>query len=290
MRRVIVTLLICVFALGMNAQDMTSVFTAMPDQYIPQLEHAWRKDLVDLYTSGKESRLKNTMNGFSTLQKLTNDYLLLQTTERSTVEMKLLPLVNNTYVVCMISTVNGPVPDSRIEFFTTNWEPLATSDLFTQPTSDWYIKQGMDKKDEAYQEHIRYTHDTYCRIVIRHASFDAARMLAARWKREISLEYLTEEKFVPLSTIDEYFQVPDYGQTYPFSVRGKTIFLDSCSLAAALAELPEQSQEEIFLYYFQHLKQKEIGEQSGWTRSTIGRHIQLALKRLKEEMEVLSHE
>ena len=25
---------------------------------------------------------------------------------------------------------------------------------------------------EAYQEHIRYTHDTYCRIVIRHASFD----------------------------------------------------------------------------------------------------------------------
>lgn len=36
---------------------------------------------------------------------------------------------------------------------------------------------------EAHQEHIRYTHDTYCRIVIRHASFDAARMLAARWKR-----------------------------------------------------------------------------------------------------------
>ena len=29
---------------------------------------------------------------------------------------------------------------------------------------------------EAYQEHIRYTHDTYCRIVIRHASFDAARI------------------------------------------------------------------------------------------------------------------
>ena len=50
------------------------------------------------------------------------------------------------------ATDYGPVPDSRIEFFTTNWEPLATSDLFTQPTSDWYIKQGMDKKDEAYQE------------------------------------------------------------------------------------------------------------------------------------------
>ena len=86
----------------------------------------------------------------------------------------------------------------------------------------------LDKKQqEAYQEHIRYTHDTYCRIVIRHASFDAARMLAARWKREISLEYLTEEKFVPLSTTDEYFQVPDYGETYLFSAQGQTILLDS---------------------------------------------------------------
>ena len=115
-------------------------------------------------------------------------------------------------------------------------------------------------------------------------------MLAARWKREISLKYLTEEKFVPLSTTDEYFQVPDYGETYPFSVRGKKIFLDKCSLEAALAELPEQSQEEIFLYYFQHLTQKKNEKQKNWTRRTIGRHIQLALKRLKEEMEVLSHE
>ena len=143
---------------------------------------------------------------------------------------------------------------------------------------------------EAYQEHIRYTHDTYCRIVIRHASFDAARMLAARWKREISLEYLTEEKFVPLSTTDEYFQVPDYGETYPFSVRGQTIFLDSCSLAAALAGLPEQTQEEIFLYYFQRLTHREIGRRYGRAGNTTGRRIQMILRRLRAELEGLSYE
>ena len=38
---------------------------------------------------------------------------------------------------------------------------------------------------EAYQEHICYTYDTYCRIVIRHASFDAARMPAERWNQEM---------------------------------------------------------------------------------------------------------
>lgn len=95
---------------------MDALFISMPDQNIPQLENAWRKDLVDLYKSGKDATLKNTMNGSSSLKKLTSDYLLLQATERSSIEMKLLPLVNNTNVICMIRTVNGPVADSQIEF------------------------------------------------------------------------------------------------------------------------------------------------------------------------------
>lgn len=71
-------------------------------------------------------------------------------------------------------------------------------------------------------------------------------MLVARWKWEIPLEYLTEEKSVPLSTTDEYFQVLDYGETYPFYAQGQTLLLDSCSLAATLSGLPEQTQEELF--------------------------------------------
>lgn len=143
---------------------------------------------------------------------------------------------------------------------------------------------------EAYQEHIRYTHNAYCKVVIRHASYDAARMLAARWKREISFKYLTEEKFVPFSTTDEYFSEPDYGGVYPVLLHGQTLLLDNCALAMALSRLPEQAQEKIFFYYFQCLTQKEISEMNGLSRSTIGRHIQLALKQLREEMEVLSHE
>lgn len=97
----------------------------------------------------------------------------------------------------------------------------------------------------SYKEHISYTHDTCCQTVIRHASFDADCMLAGRWKRDISLEYLIEENFVLLSNTDEYFQEPDYGETYPFSLRGQRILLNSCSLMAAFARLPKQTQKEI---------------------------------------------
>lgn len=148
MRRIMATLLASFTLFGLEAQDMATVFTSMPDQYIPQLESAWRKDLVDLYRSGKEARLKNRMDGFSQLTKMTDDYIMLQTTERSCVEMKLLPLVNNTFVVCMISTVNGPVADSRVEFFTTGWEPLPSTDLFEEPKGDWYLRADAGRNNE----------------------------------------------------------------------------------------------------------------------------------------------
>ena len=152
MKRLFLSILLCVFVWGMKAQEMDAVFVAMPDQYVPQLENAWRKDLIDLYNSGKEAKLKNTMNGFSTLKKLTDDYLLLQVTDRSTVEMKLLPLVNNTYVLCMITTVYGPVPDSQVEFFTTDWKPLDAADLYTPVSAEWFIKDDADKSRIAFIE------------------------------------------------------------------------------------------------------------------------------------------
>jgi len=129
---------------------MTSLFTGMPDSYLPQLETAWRKDLVDLYNSGKEARLQNMMTGFSELKKLTPDYLLLQTTEKSTLEMKLFPLVNNTPIICVVSTVFGPVPDSKVNFYSPDWEPLEVKDLFTPVTSSWFIKEDADKNVDEY--------------------------------------------------------------------------------------------------------------------------------------------
>lgn len=129
---------------------MASLFAAMPDQNIPQLENAWRKDLIDLYNSGKEAKLKNNMNGFSVLKQLTGDYLLLESTERTTVEMKLLPLVNNTNILCVVTTLSAPVADSRVDFYTTDWQPLATSDLFTPATADWFIKEDTDRNDPVF--------------------------------------------------------------------------------------------------------------------------------------------
>ncbi|MDE6923793.1 MAG: hypothetical protein K2P59_00835 [Acetatifactor sp.] len=96
---------------------------------------------------------------------------------------------------------------------------------------------------EEYQEHIQYTQNAFCRIVIRHASIDAARRLYSKWKREIYLEYLSEEKFMPFAATDEYFAKLPSSEEYPFTVCGQNVMLSSPDLAAALSSLPEAEQE-----------------------------------------------
>ena len=141
---------------------------------------------------------------------------------------------------------------------------------------------------EAYKEHIMYTFNGFCKTVIRFAAINAWRDRSRRRQKEISLEYLTEEKFYPLGTTDEYFEAPY--EEHPITICGQTVILTNGELAAALLSLPERNREIIFLYFFGDYTQQEIGELYGRCRSTAWHHIHSALQMLHEEMEVLFRE
>ena len=136
---------------------------------------------------------------------------------------------------------------------------------------------------EAYQEYIQRKHNAFCKAVIRYAARDKILQLRRKWERQISLDYLMDEKFVQ-------FAGPEPDEEYPFTVCGQTVLLCNAALAAALSAQPKQTQEVILRYYFLRQPQRVIGAHIGRTRSTAGRHIQLALRRLREEMEVCRYE
>ena len=135
----------------------------------------------------------------------------------------------------------------------------------------------------AYQEYIQRRYNAFCKTVIRCAALDKILKLKRQWERQVSLDYLMNEKFVQ-------FAEPEQLEEYLFTACGQTAVLYHAELAAALALLPEQTQEEIFRYYFLRQPQRVIGVHIGRTRSTAGRHIQLALQRLREEMGVSRYE
>lgn len=144
-------------------------------------------------------------------------------------------------------------------------------------------KGGFSMTETEYQMAVQRTHDAYCKTVIRHAAITAIRRLQKKWEREISLDYLTNEKFIQ-------FAEPEPDEEHPFTVCGQTVLLSNAALADAISVLPEQTREEILRYYFLRQPQRVIGAHIGRSRSTAGRHIQLALQRLREEMGVSRYE
>lgn len=143
---------------------------------------------------------------------------------------------------------------------------------------------------ETYKEHIMYTFHGFCKVVIRNAAITAWRDQQRRHKREISLEYLTDEKHYPLGTTDEYFQAPEPDEEYILTLCGDTVIFSSGLLAEALSRLDEREREMIYLSFFKRIPQHEIGRQYGRSRSTAGYHIRKALRQLQAEMEGMAHE
>ena len=80
---------------------------------------------------------------------------------------------------------------------------------------------------EAYQEYIRIRHNAFCKAVIRHAAIGKIIRLQQKWEREISLDYLVNEKFIQFAGSE-----PD--EEYAFTVCGQTVLLCNETLASAL--------------------------------------------------------
>jgi len=156
-----------------------------------------------------------------------------------------------------------------------------------------YCGRSMVKKNHKYCCRYRTCGtDTECRRAVEDmekldAAINAWRDRNRRRQKEISFEYLTEEKFYPLSTSDEFLKSP-YEQ-YPVTICGQTIILTNGELAAALLSLPEKKREIIYLYFFGNYTQQEIADLYGQCKSTAWHYIHSALQLLQEEMEVLLH-
>jgi hypothetical protein len=144
--------------LGGRAQELRSLFVAMPDSVLPLLTKTNRMDCIDFLDSNMKAEVKNRFNNTSELKVLTKDYLELQLTSQSSVEMKLLPMNDSVKVVCMVHTVCGPVCDSEITFYDTQWKQLPSKNFITLPEVDRFYY--LNTNEESYAT-VRKAADMY---------------------------------------------------------------------------------------------------------------------------------
>ena len=131
--RIKLWMLLCILSISSAfAQDMKSVFISMPDSIAPLLTKVNKEDCVDFLVYDMKAEVKNRFGGVTELKVLTDDYLFLQTTANSSMEMKLLPVNDSTKVVCMIKTVCSSACDSEVHFYSSDWkQKLMTTDYLS---------------------------------------------------------------------------------------------------------------------------------------------------------------
>ena len=149
--RIRIWMLLCILSVtSAFAQDMKSVFVSMPDSIAPLLTKVNKEDCVDFLAYNMKAEVKNRFGGATELKVLTDDYLFLQTTANSSMEMKLLPVNDSTKVVCVIKTVCSSACDSEVHFYSSDWkQKLITTDYLSKPEGDMFFLP-VDSSDEEY--------------------------------------------------------------------------------------------------------------------------------------------
>lgn len=140
-------LTIWMFVGVVSAQDMRTVFMNAPEELFPLLTKSHRADFIDYIDAGMIAKVTNRLDGVSVLEELSDDYLRLATTASSTVQMKMLPLENDT-IICVVNTVKAESADSRICFYDKEWQRVDGCEMFEYPSlEDFFISSATEYID-----------------------------------------------------------------------------------------------------------------------------------------------
>lgn len=120
MKRILLPLILLYLGVSYADARVRDIFAAAPDSIFPLLTLNNRLDCIDFIENGMTAKVKNRFEEPTELKQLTDDYLLLEMSESSRVEI--LQLGDSLF--CLVHTYLGPVPDSDIRFYKTDWTPL----------------------------------------------------------------------------------------------------------------------------------------------------------------------
>ena len=142
-----------------------------------------------------------------------------------------------------------------------------------------------------YKLGIECTFDAFSKATMRFEARTCRRTIVQKQQREISFEYLLEERYFGASDLINSFIVqPTHELQTHFHVRGYTVAIENEHLATALMRLPELKRDYILLLYFLGFKEKEVAKMYGLKGHTINYHKNKSLKLLRQEMERIEYE
>ena len=119
----------------------------MPESMLLTLTEINRLELIELYKGELTAAVENQMGDSCFLTRMTDDYLQIQE-GKSSLEIIILPMVNDSKVTGLIRTVCAPLCDSNLAFYTVNWKQLNTDIFITPAGKERFIKDGVNLDEQ----------------------------------------------------------------------------------------------------------------------------------------------
>lgn len=153
MKKILISFACLMGAASLQAQDMKRIFVDMPDSISVLMTKVNREDCVDFLANKMKAKVQNRFDRTSEVLTLTDDYLLAHPAANTTWEMRRLPLSDSTSVVCMVTTVGGPVKDSSVKFYSTSWKelPLSSFVAHAPAAADFYLTPSNKEEADSLQ-------------------------------------------------------------------------------------------------------------------------------------------
>ena len=145
-KSILFALLLLVATTAYGRRTIDTYFISAPTQLLPQLDANNRKDLIDLFDAGLESRITGPLGGNIEIGSIDDRQITVHFSPASTLQIALLPTADTVGVIAVIHTVDLPAPDSRITFYDTQWNPIENDELFIAPTPETFLSKGPKKE------------------------------------------------------------------------------------------------------------------------------------------------
>ena len=131
--------MLCLSGHDLCAQAMRQLFLDAPDDVFPLLTKNNRADCIDYIDAGMEAPVANLLGGACRLKALTDDFLSIETSSVSSVQVRMLPAGGDT-LLCVVNSVKAEATSSRISFYSLGWEKLPEDGLYKAPViSDFFV-------------------------------------------------------------------------------------------------------------------------------------------------------
>lgn len=130
-----------------KAQNMEKLFGEMPDSIVPVMSKTNRLDCIDFFKSKMTSNVQNIYNGKSRISDLTENFLVLQPTTSSQVEMRTYDVEGEGRIIAVAYTYMAPAKETTLAFYDMSWKKLKTADYISLPKKNDFISESSTSRN-----------------------------------------------------------------------------------------------------------------------------------------------